>query len=62
VKYLILLSLCVIILGETKGGEPVPLRQSEVNRMLGKVDELAVSRYRSMKRRTKTHIPHNFVT
>ncbi len=29
-------------LGETKGGEPVPLRQSEVNRMLGKVDELAV--------------------
>jgi len=29
-------------LGETKGGEPVPLRQSEVNRMLGKVDELAL--------------------
>ena len=29
-------------LGETKGGEPVPLRMSEVNRMLGKVDELAV--------------------
>lgn len=29
-------------LGETKGGDPVPLRQSEVNRMLGKVDELAV--------------------
>jgi|TARA_B110000503_G_scaffold73412_1_gene113413 transcription termination/antitermination protein NusG len=29
-------------LGETKGGEAVPLRQSEVNRMLGKVDELAV--------------------
>jgi len=29
-------------LGETKGGEPVPLRQSEVNRMLGKVDELEV--------------------
>lgn len=29
-------------LGETKGGEPVPLRESEVNRMLGKVDELAV--------------------
>ena len=27
-------------LGETKGGDPVPLRQSEVNRMLGKVDEL----------------------
>ena len=29
-------------LGEVKGGEPVPLRQNEVNRMLGKVDELAV--------------------
>ena len=28
-------------LGETKGGEPVPLRNSEVNRLLGKVDELA---------------------
>src|SRR5690606_34312995 len=30
-------------LGETKGGDPVPLRQSEVNRMLGKVDELSVN-------------------
>ena len=30
-------------LGETKGGEPIPLRQAEVNRMLGKVDELAIS-------------------
>ncbi|GGC78432.1 transcription termination/antitermination protein NusG [Flavobacterium lutivivi] len=29
-------------LGEVKGGNPVPLRMSEVNRMLGKVDELAV--------------------
>ncbi len=28
-------------LGETKGGDPVPLRQNEVNRILGKVDELA---------------------
>lgn len=28
-------------LGETKGGEPIPLRQAEVNRMLGKVDELS---------------------
>lgn len=28
-------------LGETKGGDPVPLRTSEVNRMLGKFDELA---------------------
>jgi transcriptional antiterminator NusG len=30
-------------LGETKGGEPVPLRMSEVNRMLGKVDELSLN-------------------
>lgn len=29
-------------LGETKGGDPVPLREGEVNRMLGKVDELSV--------------------
>ena len=29
-------------LGEVKGGDPVPLRLSEVNRMLGKVDEWAV--------------------
>jgi transcription termination/antitermination protein NusG len=29
-------------LGETKGGEAVPLRLAEVNRMLGKVDELSV--------------------
>ena len=29
-------------LGETKGGEPIPLRQTEVNRMLGKVDELSL--------------------
>ena len=29
-------------LGETKGGDPVPLRKSEVNRLLGKVDELSV--------------------
>jgi transcriptional antiterminator NusG len=28
-------------LGETKGGEPIPLRTAEVNRMLGKVDELS---------------------
>ncbi len=30
-------------LGEVKNGDPVPLRLSEVNRMLGKVDELAVN-------------------
>ena len=30
-------------LGETKGGDPVPLRPAEVNRMLGKVDELSLS-------------------
>jgi transcriptional antiterminator NusG len=29
-------------LGETKGGDAVPLRLSEVNRMLGKVDELSI--------------------
>ena len=29
-------------LGETKGGDPIPLRESEVNRMLGKVDELSM--------------------
>jgi transcriptional antiterminator NusG len=30
-------------LGDTKGGDPVPVRTSEVNRILGKVDELAES-------------------
>ena len=30
-------------LGETKGGEPIPLRSTEVNRMLGKVDELTMT-------------------
>jgi transcriptional antiterminator NusG len=30
-------------LGETKGGDPVPLRIAEVNRMLGKVDELTMT-------------------
>ena len=28
-------------LGDTKGGEPVAMRPNEVNRILGKVDELA---------------------
>jgi len=28
-------------LGAEKGGDPVPMRQSEVNRILGKVDELS---------------------
>lgn len=28
-------------LGETVGGEPVPLRKAEVNRLLGKVDEFS---------------------
>ena len=31
-------------LGETKGGEPIPLRTTEVNRLLGKVDELELSK------------------
>jgi len=30
-------------LGAEKGGAPLPLRQSEINRILGKVDELAES-------------------
>ena len=30
-------------LGETKGGDPIPLRTAEVNRMLGKVDELTMT-------------------
>ena len=37
------LSGVIGFLGEVKGGDPVPLRLSEVNRMLGKVDELAVT-------------------
>ena len=40
-------------LGETKGGIPVPMRETEVNRMLGKVDELAL---------TTEHIPIPFTT
>jgi len=28
-------------LGATKGGDPLPMRQAEVNRILGKVDELS---------------------
>ena len=30
-------------LGATKGGKPVPMRQTEINRILGKVDDLALS-------------------
>jgi len=30
-------------LGGKKGGDPVPMRESEINRILGKVDELSVS-------------------
>jgi len=30
-------------LGDPKSGEPIPLRQAEVNRILGRVDELASS-------------------
>jgi transcriptional antiterminator NusG len=41
-------------LGETKNGDPVPLRLSEVNRMLGKVDELNVNTDNS------TSIPYTF--
>ena len=28
-------------MGETKGGDPIPLRTAEVNRMLGTVDDLS---------------------
>jgi len=28
-------------LGEERGGQPIPMRQSEINRILGKVDELS---------------------
>jgi len=31
------------ILGTEKGGDPVPMRMAEVNRILGKVDELSVT-------------------
>ncbi len=30
-------------LSAVKGGDPMPIRQAEVNRILGKVDELAIS-------------------
>ena len=40
-------------LGETKGGDPIPLRPSEVNRLLGKVDELEL---------TKEHVSIPYVT
>ena len=30
-------------LGSVKGGDPLPMRQSEVNRILGKVDEMALT-------------------
>jgi transcriptional antiterminator NusG len=30
-------------LGATKGGVPVPMRKSEINRILGKVDEMALT-------------------
>ena len=32
----------ITFLGATRGGEPLPLRKQEVNRILGKVDELAL--------------------
>ena len=44
IPHIIKASTVVIgFLGETKGGEPVPLRMAEVNRMLGRVDELSVT-------------------
>ena len=35
-------------LGETKGGDPIPMRVIEVNRMLGKVDELSLESEHNM--------------
>ena len=35
-------------LGETKGGDPIPMREIEVNRMLGKVDELSLESEHNM--------------
>ena len=32
----------ITFLGGTRGGEPLPLRKHEVNRILGRVDELAL--------------------
>ena len=32
----------ITFLGATRGGEPLPLRKQEVNRILGRVDELAL--------------------
>lgn len=37
------LSGVIGFLGETKGGDPVPMRKSEVSRMLGRVDEVSES-------------------
>lgn len=39
----------ISFLSATKGGAPIPMRQSEVNRMLGRVDELAESDENLMK-------------
>ena len=36
-------------LGETKGGDPIPMRTAEVNRMLGKVDELSTETENRLK-------------
>ena len=41
----------ISFLSLTKGGEPVPMRKSEVNRMLGKMDELS-------EFAVETNIPH----
>lgn len=38
---IISLSNVIGFLSETKGGDPLPMRKSEVNRLLGRMDELA---------------------
>ena len=47
-------------LGETKGGDPIPLRTAEVNRMLGKVDELS-SETESISASFSTRLPSSSV-
>ena len=37
------ITMLLVFLGRTKGGDPLPMRQTEVNRILGKVDELSVN-------------------
>ena len=44
-KFIVLKNVTNVLgfLGATKGGVPVPMRQSEINRILGKVDDMALA-------------------